>query len=822
LDILSRHALPSELGEKVVALFIAVIKICSLSRKLVKQGRFLEYAKGLRGKDPAVSEQLAAFDRLRASLSSRVQSLAYDTALSTRQEAAGIKATLQQQSEKEEDFREELRAKIDADKAMRIEDIKEQQAAKIRETLQPTVRNRVIHNSFKSTRAKHSGSWIFGNGQFQSWAQRSFPVLWLCGGPGIGKSSLTSHIIEFLRQQLVDPMNSSPRDSIAYFYFKEADRELRSFGNALRTMASDIADGDPLFFKHVYKACTDSPSAMHSISLLWEDVFQSYFNERSCQSAVYLIFDGLDEALDTEVEEFLPMLQREATGRISILLVGRPEMALQLTQTLGKIPPEIRVSATTNNSDISLFVDESLPKLPHYKQISQALRNDIRQTLISKAGGMFLWVQLILKELQPYYKSKNIRPILTHAPASISDMIHSILTRLDRTLKGDDLFDFNELLVWATWAKRPMSIGELQILVKLSSEEDEDIYLEEPLREQFSSFFELSSLANGEETGGQSSSKTDPASSKKAKLSLRAESDSDDDSESSSEVDDSSEDEESAEASTAKVNFNHTSIRQYFQAGINTKVGAAGIETLESKVHVVLVLLKSIVQWRQWSGFDAESESSVSSISGQGPDGQDGDWESEKGSSGSDSSDDDDDDDPNANALVSYAANNWHLHLATLDPASLRSEDQSAIASLLIRMFRDRDIVWIWVEDVEDFSSKWLETTENAQLVSRWLLHFLTVGLLSEEDANWVRSLESGPSEGLLSIIMDDFAKTWLENENSTWSWSTVFQWLTKYTEAVSAFPLLRLDSHTTLSSRRRLSMAVDKTNTSLEFGAKW
>jgi hypothetical protein len=777
--------LPSELGEKVVALFLAVIKICSLSRKLAKQGRFLEYAKGLRGKDPAVSEQLAVFDRLRAGLSGRVQSLAYDTVLSTKQEAANIKATLQQQSEKEEDFREELRAKIDADKAMRIEDIKELQAAKIREILQPTVRNRVIHNSFKSTRAKHSGSWIFGNGQFQSWAQRSFPVLWLCGGPGIGKSSLTSHIIEFLRQQLVDPMNGSPRDSIAYFYFKEADRELRSFGNALRTMASDIADGDPLFFRHVYKACTDSPSAMHSISLLWEDVFQSYFNERSCQSAVYLIFDGLDEALDTEVEEFLPMLQREATGRISILLVGRPEMALQLTQTLGKIPPEVRVSATTNNSDISLFVDESLPKLPHYKQISQALRNDIRQTLISKAGGMFLWVQLILKELQPYYKSKNIRPILTQAPASISDMIHSILERFNRTLKGDDLFDFNELLVWTTWAKRPMSIGELQILVKLSGEENEDIYLEQPLREQFSSFFELSSLASGDEIGDQSTSKAGPESSKKAKLSLRAESDSDDDSWSSSEIDDSSEDEDSAKADTAKVNFNHTSIRQYFQAGINTKVGAAGIDTLESKVHVVLVLLRSIIQWRQWSGFDAESESSVSSISEHDGDRKAEDWESEESSSDSDS----DGDDPNANALISYAANNWHLHLATLDPASLRSEDQSAIASLLIRLFRDRGIIWIWVEDVEDFSSKWLETTENAQLVSRWLLHFLTAGLLSEEDADWVKSLESGPNEGLLSIVMDKFAKSWLEDEASSWSWSTVFQWLTKYTEAVSAFP---------------------------------
>ena len=195
-------------------------------------------------------------------------------------------------------------------------------------------------------------------------------------------------------------------------------------------------------------------------------------------------------------------------------------------------------------------------------------------------------------------------------------------------------------------------------------------------------------MANGDEIGDQSTSKAGSESSKKAKLSLRAESDSDDDDWSSSEIDDSSEDEDSAKADTAKVNFNHTSIRQYFQAGINTKVGAAGIETLESKVHVVLVLLKSIVQWREWSGFDSESESSVSSISGQGRDCQAEDSESVESSSDSDS--EDDDDDPNANALISYAANNWHLHLATLDPTSLRSEDQSAIAPLLIRLFRDR------------------------------------------------------------------------------------------------------------------------------------
>jgi hypothetical protein len=70
-----------------------------------------------------------------------------------------------------------------------------------------------------------------------------------------------------------------------------------------------------------------------------------------------------------------------------------------------------------------------------------------------------------------------------------------------------------------------------------------------------------------------------------------------------------------------------------------------------------------------------------------------------------------------------------------------------------------------------------------------WLQHFLTLGLLSGEDADWVKALDSASTEALLAIVMDEFAKDWLENEDSTWSGNTVFQWLKKYTEVVSAFP---------------------------------
>lgn len=325
--------------------------------------------------------------------------------------------------------------------------------------------------------------------------------------------------------------------------------------------------------------------------------------------------------------------------------------------------------------------------------------------------------------------------------------------------------------------------------------------MEQALREQFSSFLDISSSAHGAGAGGGLDSEPQSARTKKAKLSLRAESDSDKDSWTSSDTDDDSEDESDAKPYTAKVNFNHTSIRQYFQAGINTKVGVAGIDSLESKVHVVRVLLRSIVEWKHWSGYNAPSKSGASdheTDSHVSADATDHDkdhrtGQSESGGSASDTGSDSDDDEPNANALIAYAASNWHLHLAALDPVALGLEHKSAIAPLLVRLFRDREVIWIWIEDVEDFSLKWLETRENVQLVFRWLQHFLELGLLTGEDADWVGSLRTDSTEALLAIVMDEFAKDWLENEDSTWSGSTVFEYLSTYIKVVSHFLFLRM-----------------------------
>lgn len=113
LGILSQHTLPAELKIKLAQLMVATIRICAVSRRLSKDGRFLTTMKGaLRGSDPDVSDQLAVFDDLRAGLTARVGALTYNSVLDLQSGSAEIRATLRHQGEEEGRFRRDLRSNM--------------------------------------------------------------------------------------------------------------------------------------------------------------------------------------------------------------------------------------------------------------------------------------------------------------------------------------------------------------------------------------------------------------------------------------------------------------------------------------------------------------------------------------------------------------------------------------------------------------------------------------------------------------------------------------------------------------------------------------
>lgn len=98
---------------------------------------------------------------------------------------------------------------------------------------------------------------------------------------------------------------------------------------------------------------------------------------------------------------------------------------------------------------------------------------------------------LMLDQISNVSRPSEIRHKLEQAPHDLAKMIRHVFERLagDPNVQKDD---FNEMLTWVTFARTPLLLGQMDVILKLRGEFGEGVPdLEDRLRGQFSSFFTL-------------------------------------------------------------------------------------------------------------------------------------------------------------------------------------------------------------------------------------------------------------------------------------------------------------------------------------------
>lgn len=83
----------------------------------------------------------------------------------------------------------------------------------------------------------------------------------------------------------------------------------------------------------------------------------------------------------------------------------------------------------------------------------------------------------------------QINKILVSSPLSLYDMIYSVFERLSRDLEIDTEMT-NRLLAWVAFARRPLSFGELDVILRLGSAQT-NWFLWNHVRGKFASMFRL-------------------------------------------------------------------------------------------------------------------------------------------------------------------------------------------------------------------------------------------------------------------------------------------------------------------------------------------
>jgi len=174
-----------------------------------------------------------------------------------------------------------------------------------------------------------------------------------------------------------------------------------------------------------------------------------------------IIVDECEEGSRSELLDQLQHLLCDAatTRRVKIIITSRPHIpvASHLTNV-----NTLHLVAKNLHSDIKAFVKAEVGKLP---QFSGSLGEEVQQTLIEDAKGMFLWVSLILEDLKTSTDTTPhaIRKSLKSLPPDLSGVYMNIL----RNIQAKDHKTAQSILQWVVWAVRPLTLQELTIAIAM-------------------------------------------------------------------------------------------------------------------------------------------------------------------------------------------------------------------------------------------------------------------------------------------------------------------------------------------------------------------
>ena len=313
---------------------------------------------------------------------------------------------------------------------------------------------------------RHPGTckWIEPKPLFQSWKTSKLgsvsSLLWIYAIPGAGKTVLASYLVDQARNMERLTPNCQ---STMYFFCKNADADKNNPLAIARALVFQLLQSPKLAKRQefiedlkLHKA-TGGQSRAVSFRPLW-NVLCKYC--RDVPDAT-IILDALDECSDTNfLIPGLIKLAHQGSAKVVITSRREPELVGEIERV-----PSVAIGAEDLQDDIKAYLEY---------QVSQSsmlsdprVRSRIVRILSVRSKGMFLWVALMLKELESRSTIDEIESALSSLPDGLNEVYERILIRLHNTLKSSRKTFCCRLLKWITLAKRPLRLDEVGEALKL-------------------------------------------------------------------------------------------------------------------------------------------------------------------------------------------------------------------------------------------------------------------------------------------------------------------------------------------------------------------
>ena len=350
----------------------------------------------------------------------------------------------------------DMRKKSPLDKA------KEQYEEQVKRLNAP-VDSSVILKKNLARRSPGTCEWIFELSQYNDWLDSTEGrLLWISGEGGLGKSIVTSAVIDKLHGQFAP--NSAT--TLQYLFCASGDDATRESDRIRRHLLRELYNvfgmqddlsvlerGNDIIFKFLGEKTTVSKASTQKRSDKSTSFAESYLSlAAALETKVLLVIDALDECFDRVQGHLIPSLEELLDGHgdtVKIIITSRPEA--DIGNALSS-RPEIKVNEH-NGPDIEKTAKAKLATL---SGLSAPERDLACKAIVEKAQGLYRCVDPAIDFLSKPWQ-RPIERRLAQLPEGLTDSYLQILRQVD----PDYLSLLETSLIWCLFTRVEPSVAEI-------------------------------------------------------------------------------------------------------------------------------------------------------------------------------------------------------------------------------------------------------------------------------------------------------------------------------------------------------------------------
>lgn len=244
------------------------------------------------------------------------------------------------------------------------------------------------HNRACHARQDDTGLW-FLNGPFHYWT-KEYPLMWLYGKAGCGKTVLSSTIITEVEQKC---RSDTETVAVVYFYFDFNDIEKQNSNKMICSLVQQLhaqSRKECQQLRTLFSSCGNGGRQPN-----FYDLFEVMKSIIKTFGTIYIILDALDECLDREeLLEKIEKIQNWQISNLHMLLTSRELKDIETAlEPMINSHNKICIQNAVVNADIELYVNHRLQndrRLKRWQNHSKA-QEEIKTTLKERADGMLVY-----------------------------------------------------------------------------------------------------------------------------------------------------------------------------------------------------------------------------------------------------------------------------------------------------------------------------------------------------------------------------------------------------------------------------------------------